>query len=264
MENKLLSYQNVHVKSLGNSITKYHRALDASDTGTGKTYTTIALCRLLNLRPFIVCPKSVISTWQQVLTYFEYSKNQYDLTTYNQIINHKIIKKKIPVSNNDGEYEWNFSASKYSESDYLFIYDEAHKCKNRNTINAKILIDLCNYETNILLLSATVVDKPLYFIMIGYVLGLYENMEDGLRWMSDICNKKAKHPMLNVHKAIFPEYASRMSINDLQNSENEKQKKEFNYLFKANEVLMDGIKMENYYDIARQYNIMNELMKKKS
>lgn len=61
--------------------------------------------------------------------------------------------------------------------------------------------------------------------MIGYVLGLYENMEDGLRWMSDICNKKAKHPMLNVHKAIFPEYASRMSINDLQNSENEKQKK---------------------------------------
>lgn len=97
MENKLLSYQNVHVKSLGNSITKHHRALDASDTGTGKTYTTIALCRLLNLRPFIVCPKSVISTWQQVLTYFEYSKNQYDLTTYNQIINHKIIKKKFQL-----------------------------------------------------------------------------------------------------------------------------------------------------------------------
>jgi hypothetical protein len=116
------------------------RALDASDTGTGKTYTTIYLCKKLNLTPFIVCPKSVVSTWLKVLHYFDYNDNEFILTTYNQLLKHHFIKQeKINNNNNDDEinYKWNFT--NIDKMAYLFIYDEAHKCKNKDTINSEFL-----------------------------------------------------------------------------------------------------------------------------
>ena len=57
---KLLSYQVPHVYQLYECLQKNQCILDASDTGTGKTYTTIMLCKLLNLNPMIICTKSVL------------------------------------------------------------------------------------------------------------------------------------------------------------------------------------------------------------
>ena len=62
IKEKLLKYQIEHTKNLINIIKKNKTCLDASDTGTGKTYCAIALCKQLNLKPFIICPKSVISS----------------------------------------------------------------------------------------------------------------------------------------------------------------------------------------------------------
>jgi len=67
---KLLSYQVAHVYQLMESLNLKNRVVDASDTGTGKTYCAIATCALLKLTPFIVCPKSVISTWVNVCKEF--------------------------------------------------------------------------------------------------------------------------------------------------------------------------------------------------
>jgi superfamily II DNA or RNA helicase len=273
--NKLLAYQIEHVNSLAKSINSYKRSLDASDTGTGKTYTTIALCRKLKLKPFIICPKSVVSTWSNVLDFFGYKKFDYVLTTYNQILNMNIIKEK------DNEYVWSFT-KEYIDNEYLFIYDEAHNCKNKNTINAKILIELAKFDVNIILLSATIVDKPLYFNIVGYVLGLYESLDDGMKWMNNLCDKKSKHLLLRIHDIIFPEYASRMSINLIQNPteiqqkvikigdvqielpKENKEQTDLSNLFKNNTIQMDGIQMDNYFDIIKQYNTMNELMETKS
>jgi superfamily II DNA or RNA helicase len=312
MTNKLLSYQLEHVNSLATSIKKYKRALDASDTGTGKTYTTIALCKMLKLKPFIICPKSVVSTWINVLNFYEYNKFEYVLTTYNQILNHSLIKKI------EDDYEWKFT-KEYIDNEYLFIYDEAHNCKNKNTINAKILIELATYDVNIILLSATIVDKPLYFNIIGYVLGLYDSIDDGMKWMNDLCDKKSIHLLLRIHNIIFPKYASRMSIDSIQNpsilktkivkigdvqismqeqtqaqeqeqaqeqaQEQEKeQEQEMNLInkmnltnkvkksdkvnitdiFKNNTIQMDGVKMDNYFDIIKEYNILNDMVGQKS
>jgi len=60
---KLLSYQYPHVLQLEESFRHNNCILDASDTGTGKTYNALILCGILNLKPFIVCPKSVIHNW---------------------------------------------------------------------------------------------------------------------------------------------------------------------------------------------------------
>ena len=331
MENKLLPYQLDHVEILYTAIHKHARALDASDTGTGKTYTSIALCQKLKLKPFIICPKSVVASWINILSNFEYKKNEYEITTYEQLPNHKFLKKikekenksnikniinidnnknnliltkkvikietndiepndiepnDIETSNNescenensdkeinfkeniltktkysflfeekkilkkDEEYNWNFN--NINPKQYLFIYDEAHKCKNRNTINGKILINLSEKNTNIILLSATAVDKPLNFLIFGFVLKLYNTFEDGLYFLSNTCNKKARHPLIGVHKIIFPEYASRMCIDEIKN------------IFKENYIVMDGIKMDNFYEIEKQYEIINQNIKNKN
>ena len=64
---ELLEHQRVHFSNIKNSITKHSRTLDASDTGTGKTYTTIMLCLELGLIPWVICPKSVVSSWIRVI-----------------------------------------------------------------------------------------------------------------------------------------------------------------------------------------------------
>jgi superfamily II DNA or RNA helicase len=232
MENKLLDYQITHIDNLIQIINNNQRALDLSDTGTGKTYTTIALCKKLNLIPFIICPKSVISNWANVLKLFSYTKSEYELTTYNQILNHKFIQKT------EDEYIW----SNIQDIDrYLFIFDEAHKCKNKDTINAGILLTLSDIpNTNIIMLSATAVDKFNNFYVYGYVLGIYSDYINGMNWI----NTKS---MYEIHRSIFPIYASRMSIDTIQD------------IFKNNIVEMDGIEMDNYYEIELQYDMMNKL-----
>jgi len=133
---------------------------------------------------------------------------------------------------------------------YLFIYDEAHKCKNKDTINARILTNLSDCGVNIILLSATIADKPLYFMILGYVLRLYTTFNDGLFWLDNIINsnKKSKHPLLGVHNVLYPKYASRMRIDDLEN------------MFKDNKINFDGIYMENYFEIEREYGLINKMM----
>lgn len=62
----LLPYQVPHVYQMYESLLTTQCVLDGSDTGTGKTYATLACCNLLKLKPFIICPKSVISSWISV------------------------------------------------------------------------------------------------------------------------------------------------------------------------------------------------------
>jgi len=226
MENKLLPYQIDHVHNLVSIINTRHRAIDISDTGTGKTYTSVAICKILNLIPFIICPKSVVSSWKEILESFEYLESNYELTTYNQI-----LKKEI-----------NF------ENSYLFIFDEVHKCKNKDTLNAKILMEIADESTKILMLSATAVDKIGSFIVYGYVLRLYKTLEEGNLWINNI----GANNIIKVHKILFPKYASRMCIDDTED------------IFKNNNIEMEGIDMENYYRIEEQYDELDKLLKKKN
>jgi superfamily II DNA or RNA helicase len=44
IRSKLLPYQIDHTDQIIKSLKSHNRCLDASDTGTGKTYTAIAVC----------------------------------------------------------------------------------------------------------------------------------------------------------------------------------------------------------------------------
>lgn len=253
---QLLDYQKIHVESIINSLVFYNRAIDASDTGTGKTFTSIGACKIIGWKPFIICPKSVITSWLNVLKIF--NCNFYGITTYELMQNCSYYdstgnKSKIPFlsrkiiyvkstkktkrtlkksniedsetdtdSDTDSEtdvkttyeYKWN---KDIIPQDVLFIFDEAHKCKNIKTNNGKIIHNLATInDAKILLLSATVVDKLNYFILIGYVLGLYDSISKGKHWIKKLPYKI--NPMEGIHKKIYPEYASRMKISQVKNN----------------------------------------------
>lgn len=239
---KLLDYQIEHAEKIKSAILKHSRAIDASETGTGKTYVSIFVCNKLNLTPFVICPKSVKNTWTTLLNEAGYKNNEYYVLNYESL---KAQKKLIVYDKDKKEYLWNFDAhAEFKEiKNFLFIYDEAHRCKNINSINSQILLSLCNYDAKILLLSATLTDKIEYFIPFGKVLKFYKTINDGLVWMSQLNNS----PVL-INKKIFNEYGSRMKIADTDN------------IFKNNKIICNSVYVNNHHEIEQKYNIIYKLM----
>jgi SNF2 family DNA or RNA helicase len=255
IKSKLLEYQIPHVDNLVNSLKKYNRCLDASDTGTGKTYSAIACAKLLGLKPFIICPKSVLSSWINVLEYFNcdyYGLSNYELiqnckwytkTTKNERIKcpyvKKIEKKNPKKKKKQYIYHWNFP------TDTIVIFDEAHRCKNKKTLTSTVLFTLSQKPIKILMLSATIADKPETFEIAGYVLGLYNNLRHAKNWISHT-GKDYENIMQGVNNVLYPDYASRMRIYDLKG------------LFPENSVKCVCLDMACAEEIEKEYKIIQE------
>lgn len=62
---RLLPYQVESAKRLVAAVRAHGAALDASDTGVGKTHVACAVCQELGLRPAVVCPKNLIPVWRK-------------------------------------------------------------------------------------------------------------------------------------------------------------------------------------------------------
>jgi superfamily II DNA or RNA helicase len=282
--NKLLDYQIEHVDSLKKVIQSHGRALDASDTGTGKTYTSIALCLELGLKPLIVCPTSVINNWKTVLNYFE--APYYGITNYESMHNCKYftsesnndkiqcnflnrirIKNKNNSKSKNSDDENNYATKdaeifskrkiarftyvwKNIPNDFILIFDEAHRCKNKKTLNSILLYTAATINTmKILMLSATIADKPEKFAIAGYVLNLYQNIRNAMNWISK-ADEGYDHPMKGVHKIIFNDYGSRMKIKELGN------------LFPKNQIIAECYDMNNAIEIEKQYKIIEAEVEK--
>jgi superfamily II DNA or RNA helicase len=93
---KLLPYQIKHTEHMIKIFADNNVILDASDTGTGKTFTTCALFKHYNLKPLIICPKSVIHNWIRVSNLFEV--DLYGVANYEMIKSEKMFDKNLNVS----------------------------------------------------------------------------------------------------------------------------------------------------------------------
>jgi len=237
IEDKLLVYQRNHTRSLITVIQKNKTAIDASDTGTGKTYCAIALCKYLNLEPFIICPKSVISSWKKVCEFFKLKS--YIIVNYETIKNGKYYKNgervKCPFINvielennkknnkkeNDIDFEWHFTEE--NKAKIIFIFDEVHRCSDLNTQNGKLLYSAKNLETYMLILSATLCDNPDNFKLFFYILNFIEpeqvkkNKINYYRYQYIMYNwiMRDSKPLWRIHNMLFPDRGSRMRIDAL-------------------------------------------------
>lgn len=86
---KLLPYQIDHINNLIHSLKTHNRCLDVPDTDTGKTYTSANAHALVNLKPLVICPESVITNWTNVLTQF--GVEYYGISNYESIQNCKVF-----------------------------------------------------------------------------------------------------------------------------------------------------------------------------
>lgn len=301
IKSKLLEYQIPHTIECTNIMIEHNRLLNGSDTGTGKTYSAIAVCAQLELRPFIISPKSVISSWKKAMKHFKIP--YYGITNYESLQNcqyyppNKTHKEKCPFiskfekqqtdsdddfvvitektkklyndSSSDSEPEKKSKKKKDVKKkksstdsdkkqksqkieygviwnvpkDIIVIFDEAHRCKNSKTINSRILQELSKTNAKIMLLSATICDKPQTFAVCGYVLKLYKRLSDAKHWINKI-GKSYDDIMIGVHHYLYKEhkYASRMKISELGNK------------FPQNSIICECFDADSHDEIEKMYD----------
>lgn len=225
----LLSYQTPHLLQIFEAISLTQCVLDGSDTGCGKTYVTIALCYMLGLKPFIICPKSVLSTWKNVsklmgveilgLSNYEKLKGGKYYTPNLEVVEcpyldkliagedeikkSKKVKDGLPDTTTPNTIS-NKTPNK-TKKDYVFqfpidtiiVVDEAHKCKNSKSGNSKMLLSLKDSGRKIVLLSATLTDKIECFKPFGVMFGLYDDTKKFKLWI-----RHKLSPKKNMKKLI--------------------------------------------------------------
>ena len=274
MEDKLLKYQIPHYYQLEEVLKIHNCALDASDTGTGKTYVAVALAHSLNKKPFIVCPKSVIPNWISVakalgvelfgIANYELLKGCKYYNPTMEKVDFPYVQKYRKLDPNDKNpddskrrviEDYSFSLP----SDVMVIFDEAHRCKNHKSVTSRLLLSIVKCKCKLLLLSATLSDKIKCFKPFGVVFGFYDDVKKFNMWMRKIIKSRTvyfqqkKTPMTMdekcldiIHHKLFPEYGSRMKI------------KELGSMFPSNQVLSQSYMSQNKEDIQEQYDIIQD------
>lgn len=226
VEKKLYDFQVLHVFNLITAFRSNNVILDGSDTGTGKTYTSIALCKQLNIRPFIICPKTIISSWMNVCKLF--GVIPVAITNYESIKNGKVYDNNgVHVKCDFVEILKNTGKNKTTEVNFkwklprnsIIIFDEVHRCKNPKSQNGKLLLSTKD-QWKVLLLSATLSDKPQHFHIFGYMLGCYNTLNKASNWINgmvleDKMRINTKNELSAINKFIYPNKGSRMRIKEL-------------------------------------------------
>jgi SNF2 family DNA or RNA helicase len=218
---KLHPYQILHTFNLITALKNNNCIVDGSSTGTGKTYTAIATCAQLNLLPIIICPKNVISSWINIVNLFNVKSllivNYEAIRSLNCLNQNNEIIPCTYITKQKDFYIWNFnSLSLTDQKRVVFIFDEAQKCKNHNSLNAKLLISTKKYKT--MLLSATICDKLSDFGIFGMMLRFYNNHEQGKKWIQSVIREDKNQYGVkknSLHRYLFPSKGSKMSLDDL-------------------------------------------------
>lgn len=232
IKNKLLEYQQEHTNNLVRILNKNNACLDASDTGTGKTYSAIAACFILKLQPIIICPKSVIATWKKVSEYFNVKNPiivNYESLKRGKYYNDKNDKIVCPfigvkkIKKNDTKIIESIEFTIKDKDNKIFIFDEVHRCSNLDSDNCMLLISAKMTEIKMLLLSATIADYPDKFKPFFYILNFISPEQikkmsiDYKKYISivEAWIKRDYKPMVRIHNMLYPDRASRVRIDVL-------------------------------------------------
>lgn len=187
--------------------------LDASDMGTGKTFTLLATAKKLGVKPGILCPHSVVPAWEQaaklmgveplfVTNYEKAWRPGFKWGRYYR--GHGYVWDKVPVET-------------------VMLIDEAHRCRGSQTHNAQMLKGSA-YRCRTILASATPFINPLDAEVIGQALGLfrpYEHMvwacEHGARknkigkWVVE----DAEFHLKRIRAMLFPARGVRTTVDQI-------------------------------------------------
>ena len=213
---KLLSYQVPSVRRQVEALKVFGGALDASDTGTGKTFTNLATCIVLGLPAFVVCPKAVIPSWRRAAEHFGIKLAG--------ICNYELLRRgeqkavTLVGEGKEQDFEWKLP------KDTVLIFDEIHRCKDYKTWNCALGLSALRQGYKVLGLSATAADNPMQMKFSGLLTRQFEGEKKFFGWMlrNGVAKGRwgfeftgGKAVLDRIHTSIFPEHGTRIKISDL-------------------------------------------------
>ena len=211
----LLAYQLPAVTHLCNSILCHGAAADGSDTGTGKTYHALGVCRNLVLRPAVVCRRAGIAGWQRACAVMKVSPVF--------IANWEQVKgKDFPwvsrAATRSGSYQYTWRIPEQT----MLIFDEAHVGAVAGTLNNRLW--LASKGLPSLSLSATFSDRPERMLSLLWILGAISSREEYHKWLlsrGHFVNRyeefeavDAAPDMKEINRLLYPRYGYRVAYSD--------------------------------------------------
>ena len=215
----LLKHQIGPVQQLVRSVRQFGSALDASDTGVGKTFQMLASARELGLSPLVICPKSVIPSWERAakhlgvkITVINYEKVRTGNTEFG------VWQTARTAGGKEFEkFVWDSSVK-------MLIFDEVHRCKSTKSQNASLLIGAVTVKIPTICGSATSATNPLEMRALGYMLGLH-GLFNFYQWaQAHGCHRNKwdgfefggnQSDIAKIHSSIFPEKGVRVRISEI-------------------------------------------------
>ena len=210
----LLPWQRESVAKIIRAIENHGAALDASDVGTGKTYSALCAAKILGLSPVVICPISVIGSWKKAAAHFGISIS---------VLNYEKLKTGKTEFGDWIDKKKRFSFLNVSQKSIL-IFDEVHRCKSATSQNSKMLRSAKNQNIPTICLSATAFVDPTEMSAIGEVLGLFKANKFWSWAMSHGCQKGrwggleftgGRKTLAEIHSLIFPKKGTRVKVSEL-------------------------------------------------
>lgn len=212
----LLPYQKKAVGQLCQSVMRNGAAADGSDTGIGKTYHALSVCRNLGVMPAIICKKAGIAGWKKACDYMRVDPLF--------IVNWEIAKSgklKYAERKSGGDsFGSKYSYTWKTPSSSILIFDEAHMANNEGSQNCSLY--MASKGRPSLSLSATFADRTSRLFPLLYILGAVER-EDFERWMKErgrFVNSYFREESLSeqndlkeISTVLYPYFGTRISYN---------------------------------------------------
>jgi superfamily II DNA or RNA helicase len=239
----LFPYQEPHANALRESLLANGYALDASDTGTGKTAVASYVAGTIRYRGvLVVCPKAVKHSWEEWLAKVPRYADSHGVVNWEKVRGGNTAF----VSRRGKGFQWAL------DNDCLIIFDECHMAKGRGTLNSKLVVAAKDQGIPMMLLSATPFQNPLETQALGYALGLHDGRKGFWKWITSHGCRRGRFGMefngsraalQRIHCALYPQKASRMKISD----------PEVRKHFKDNNIIADSYTVDKPEQINEAY-----------
>jgi len=223
--NGLRPWQVSAVGKICAAIEKWGCAIDGSDVGIGKTYTSCGVARELDMDILVICPKAVKESWRRVVkNHFKMAGRLVGITNYEQVrlgkedsdIASYVRNKKTHVK----EFIWKIPKNT------LIVWDESQKLKGAKTQNSEVCLHALKQGYKMLFCSATNATNPLELRTVGMALKLFENNKQYYTWLyRHGCSKgrfglqfnNSKEVLTKLNKDIFVDRGVRLTRDTIPN-----------------------------------------------
>lgn len=251
----LKPYQVDHTKHLIAAFPS-NNILDGSETGIGKTYCAVTVAIEYDKSIFVITPKSVKNQWRKAVKLT--GVKCVDVMNYEAL---KFGRSKYLTIEDNGKKKW---YQWHLPEDAIIVWDEAHRCKNQETQNSKMMLAAVRQGIPGIALSATIAESPQHLGAIGPFLGLFKP-EEYYPWIMRhgmyfkqfrpgarpaLVFSGSRFHLYKIHSQIYPDHGHRVTKKELL--------EKYPDMYPENLILAEAVEMESAGKIQKAIKRMQK------